>query len=64
MSKVKFELDAWSDAELDLISARAVAGMLSERLFADGNKADEEVALAITRLIENALTILESGRIR
>ena len=64
MSKVKFELDAWSDAELDLISARAVAGMLSERLFADGNKADEEVALAITILIEHALTILESGRIR
>ena len=64
MSKVKIELDSWSSAELDLVGAKAIAGLLSERLYADGNKADEEVAFTISRLIESALMHVESGRVR
>ena len=64
MKKVKIELDAWSDAELDLIGAKAIAGQLSEILFSEGNKAGEEVALTVARLIESALTNIESGRVR
>ncbi len=61
---VKFDLDAWSDAELDLISAQAVAGQLETILTLDGNKADAEVAFAVYRLIESALSSLECGRHR
>ena len=41
---VKFDLDAWSDAELDLISAKAVIGQLEVNLFHDGSKSDAEIA--------------------
>ncbi len=56
-----FDLDSWSDAELDLISAKAAAGALETQLFHDGNKADAELAFAVYRLIENALVHLDSG---
>ena len=59
---MKIELDAWSDAEIDLISAKAIAEMLSENLFNDGHHAREsEVAYSIIRLIESALEKIESG---
>ena len=61
---IKFELDSWSDAELNLISAKAVAGMLETALYKDGNKADAEVAFAVYNLIEAAFASLEAGRIR
>ncbi len=61
---ISHELDSWSDAELDLISAKAVAGMLETALHKDGNKADAEVAFAIYNLIESAFACLEAGRIR
>ena len=64
MAKVKFELDAWSEAELDIISDKAVAGNLCESLFQGGNKADSEVAYAIVRLLDSALASMESGRVR
>ena len=64
MSKVKIELESWSDAELDLIGAAAVAGMLSTSLFNDGQKADSEVAYSVCRAIESALNHIECGRIR
>ena len=61
---IKFELDSWSDAEMDLISAKAVAGALETQLYAAENKSDAELAYAIYRLIEHAIASLEAGMIR
>ena len=62
-AKVKFELNAWSDAELAIMSANAVAGCLSQNLYHDGNKADSETCHAIILLLEDALRSMESGRV-
>ena len=61
MSRVKIKLAAWSEAELDLISAKSIAGMLTENLFAEENKPASEVAWSIERLIESALEKIENG---
>ena len=60
---VKIETLAWSDAEFRIISAKAVAGMLSEAMFNEGNKGGEEVAYSIVLLLEDALASIESGKI-
>jgi len=62
MSRVKIKLDDWSDAELDLISAKSIASVLSEALFSEGyHREESEVAYAIHRLIESALEKIENG---
>ena len=62
-AKVKFELEAWSDAELAIIAAKAVAGSLSTNLFSDREIADSETCHAIILLLEDALRSMESGRV-
>ena len=53
---MKVDLHNWSEAELDLISAKAIVSMLSESLFEAGYlKEESEVAYAVARLIESAL---------
>ena len=59
---MKIKLEAWSDAETDLISAKAIAEMLSENLFNEGYHSNEStVAYSVVRLIESALEKIESG---
>ena len=62
-AKVKFELAAWSDAELAIIGAKAVAGTLSTTLHSDGEIADSETCYAVVLLLEDALRSMESGRV-
>ena len=64
MSKLKVDLDSWSEAETDLNSAKEVIGMLSHQLFLEGNKQSSDVAYAAERLIESALSWIDSGRYR
>ena len=61
--KIKLDLDAWSEAELDLIGAKEIACCLSERLFNCDDKQGEQIAYAIARLIESALMHIETGRV-
>ena len=60
---MKIELDSWSEAEIDLILAKEVAGMLSEALYNEGLKHHSDVAYAVARNIDNALAWVEGGRI-
>ena len=60
---VKIDTMAWSDAEFRITSAQAVASMLSESLFRDGDKSGEMVAHSIALLLEDALASIESGKI-
>ena len=62
--KVKFELDAWSDAELRIHAAYDVMGNLEENLHHDGNKAAAGVAYAACLLLEDALSALDCRRYR
>ena len=62
MSTIKIELDSWNEAEIDLESAREIAGMLSHELYLENHKQYSSVAYAIERLIESAQTWIESGR--
>ena len=62
MSKIRIKLDAWSEAELDLIEAREIVGMLSSSLFNEGLKHESDVAFAVERRITSALKHIESGR--
>ena len=59
--RITFDLQHWSDAELDWISAKAVAATLCSTLFDDGNKADSDTAYAIVRLCESAEAWMDSG---
>lgn len=62
---MKLKLSAWSEAETDLILAKAIAEMLSENLFNEGHLAREsEVAYCIIKLIESALEKIEAGATR
>ena len=63
MSVVKFELDAWSDAEIKIIGATSLLGALEENFFQQGNKADCESLMGIRTLLEGAMTDMESGRV-
>jgi hypothetical protein len=63
MSLVKFELWAWSDAELKLESSKALLGAMEENLCRDGNKADSEALMGIRILLEGAITDMKSGRV-
>jgi len=61
---MKVDLHNWSEAELDLISAKAIVSMLSESLFEAGYlKEESEVAYAVARLIESALGWIADGSI-
>ena len=61
---MKLELENWSEAETDLITAKAIVSMLSQTLFVDGHKHESEVAYAVERSIDSALNWIESGMIR
>ena len=61
---MKLELENWSEAEIELINAREIASMLSQSLYTDGHKQDSDVAYAIARNIDSALSWIESGLIR
>ena len=60
--KVKIGLEEWSEAEMDLMSAKEVASMLSTALHRDGHKHYSDVAFAIERSIESALVWIEGGK--
>jgi hypothetical protein len=60
---VKFELWAWSDAELKLIAARSMLGAIEENLFQEGNKADSEALMGVRILVEGALEHMDFGRV-
>ena len=64
MAKIKIDLQAWSEAESDIISAKEIAAMLSHTLYTDGHKHEADVAYAIVRSIESALAWIEGGRYR
>ena len=61
---MKIELDNWSEAEIDLISAKEVASMLCDNLHHDGHKHESDVAYSVQRLIESALCWIECGMVR
>jgi len=61
---IKIDTMAWSDAELDIIAIRAIAGLLSHELHQEGHKQYSDVAYAIERLAESSLSSVESGMIR
>ena len=60
---VKFDLEAWSDAEVSLCCARDSLSILTEVLYTDGHKVESGAAHASILLIEYALGTMESGRI-
>ena len=60
---VKFELWAWSDAELKITGASSLIGVMEENLYQEGNKADSEALMGIRILLEGAMTDMDSGRI-
>ena len=64
MSKVKFELSAWSDAELKITGAIALIGCVEETLYQSGSRADSEALMGIRTLLEGAMIDMESGRFR
>lgn len=61
MKKLKIKLEDWSEAELDLVSAKATIGMLSELLFIEENSSASEVAWGVERTINRALKRMEDG---
>jgi len=59
---MKVDLDNWSDAELDFISAKAVLSVLGEVMHADGSDSDhKDTVFAAYRLIESGLSCVECG---
>ena len=61
---MKIELEAWSDAETDLLGAKDILGLLSHELHLEGHKQYSAIAYACERLIESALSSIDCGSIR
>ena len=59
---IKFELQAWSDAETKLVTTAAALSILSEGLFRDGHKTFSDATYAAELAIRDALSYMESGR--
>ena len=59
---IKFDTEAWSDAELAFCGAKDSLSMLSEVLFTDGNKVESGACHAAILLIESGLRSMEMGR--
>ena len=60
---MKIDLDNWSEAEMDFISARAVLSVLNEAMFADGaDKVYQDAVWAAYRLIDSGLSWVDSGK--
>ena len=62
---MKVDLNNWSEAEMDLTAAKAIASQLSEALFHEGHLQQEsDVAYTIVRLIESALGWIADGSLK